>query len=397
MALLGGSFDDPRTAAVFAAAQELLGRGGNMQRIAGAGLAYSGMMERAKSVEIERKRREQEMLLTQAQVEAIRKRQEAEAEAQRMRGGFLDSVDPSAGPAMPVSIPAGLKAGLSLQELSALMPGGKRGPLTVKPGEQLVDPDTFKTLFSAPKEQSLPNAVQEYEFARAQGYQGTFQQWVTDKVPRTNINVGTGQKDVNWGTPPKDMVWARDPSGNVITEADPATGALRPKALAVGGSPEDRESSEAARKMEERRRALAVGAKNVLREIQDAKSMVGYGSAGVAGVTAGIPSSPARNLRAKLETVKANLGFDRLQQMRDLSPTGGALGQVAVQELTALQSTVASLDQLQEPGQLRSALEKIERHYSNWLKTIEPNTGGGDPASLQDAARRELERRLWGK
>jgi hypothetical protein len=42
-------------------------------------------------------------------------------------------------------------------------------------------------------------------------------------------------------------------------------------------------------------------------------------------------------------------------------------------------------------------LEKIERHYSNWLKTIEPNTGGGAPANLQDAARRELERRLGGK
>ena len=84
----------------------------------------------------------------------------------------------------------------------------------------------------------------------------------------------------------------------------------------------------------------------------------------------------ARNLQAKLETVKANLGFDRLQQMRDNSPTGGALGAVAVQELTALQSTVASLDQLQSPPQLRNALDKIDRHYTRWLDVMKQAGGG---------------------
>ena len=56
--------------------------------------------------------------------------------------------------------------------------------------------------------------------------------------------------------------------------------------------------------------------------------------------------------------------------MRDASPTGGALGQVAVQELVALQSTIASLDQDQSPQQLKDALDKIELHYSNWRNTI---------------------------
>lgn len=52
----------------------------------------------------------------------------------------------------------------------------------------------------------------------------------------------------------------------------------------------------------------------------------------------------ARDNYLAVNTIKANLGFDALQAMRDASPTGGALGQVAVQELEMLQSTVAALD-----------------------------------------------------
>ena len=78
----------------------------------------------------------------------------------------------------------------------------------------------------------------------------------------------------------------------------------------------------------------------------------------------------AANPADRLTTIKANLGFDRLQQMRDQSPTGGALGQVAVQELASLQATVASLDQLQSPTQLGTALDKIERHYTNWRNAV---------------------------
>ena len=89
------------------------------------------------------------------------------------------------------------------------------------------------------------------------------------------------------------------------------------------------------------------------------------------GVSSGVGSlrrfgSPARDLNAKLETIKANLGFDQLQAMREASPTGGALGQVAVQELTALQATVSSLDQAQSPAQLAASLGKIEQSYNRW-------------------------------
>ena len=64
-----------------------------------------------------------------------------------------------------------------------------------------------------------------------------------------------------------------------------------------------------------------------------------------------------------LTTVKANIGFDKLQNMRDESPTGGALGQVAIQELIALQSSIAPLDPKQGPDSLKDNLQYILDTY----------------------------------
>ena len=74
--------------------------------------------------------------------------------------------------------------------------------------------------------------------------------------------------------------------------------------------------------------------------------------------------SPAINLQATLVSIKANIGFDRLQQMREESPTGGALGQVAVQELEALQSTLGSLDPRQSPELIKETLENVRNNYN---------------------------------
>ena len=49
-----------------------------------------------------------------------------------------------------------------------------------------------------------------------------------------------------------------------------------------------------------------------------------------------IPGTPAYDTNAQIETVISSIGFDRLQKMRDESPTGGALGQVSERELSQL-------------------------------------------------------------
>ncbi len=207
-----------------------------------------------------------------------------------------------------------------------------------------------------------------------------FTEWLREnkRAGASKVNVNTGQKDSQWGEPPKDMVWARGPDGKVVTQLDQATGAYRPMALPVSGSKVDRESSEDASKAGQRASAARTAAGNVLSAVDSADKLVGVMTSGLGSSLNRIPGTDARDLQAQLETIRANLGFDRLQQMRDMSPTGGALGQVAVQELIALQSTVASLDQAQSPAQLRASLQKIRKHYNAWLATLDG--GEGAPA-----------------
>lgn len=110
---------------------------------------------------------------------------------------------------------------------------------------------------------------------------------------------------------------------------------------------------------------------NIMNTINTAEKQIGSFTAGTLGAPLSlIPGTSARDLASNLETIKANLGFDRLQQMRDASPTGGALGQVAVQELVALQSTVASLDNAQTPSQLKANLKKVQGHYQKWRDAV---------------------------
>jgi hypothetical protein len=133
----------------------------------------------------------------------------------------------------------------------------------------------------------------------------------------------------------------------------------------------------------EKQAAAAKGAINnagrVIETVTEAKSLVSPFTTGVGGVLSVVPGTPAKKLANKLSTIKANLGFDRLQEMRDASPTGGALGQVAVQEINFLQSTVQTLDQLESADDITNALNKIEEYYSNWKTTLE----GRLPAKYQ--------------
>ena len=98
---------------------------------------------------------------------------------------------------------------------------------------------------------------------------------------------------------------------------------------------------------------------NISKTINRAIDRVGNWSAGYGSLLSYIPETQARNLQADIATIKANLGFAELERMREASPTGGALGQVAVQELNYLQSAIANLDQAQSPGDLKRALGDI--------------------------------------
>lgn len=92
------------------------------------------------------------------------------------------------------------------------------------------------------------------------------------------------------------------------------------------------------------------------------------GSQGFAGMIAQFfPGTDARKLGNTLDTLRANIGFDKLQEMRANSPTGGALGQVSNLENMLLQATSGKIDQFETPQQLQDQIIKIKNLQKSYL------------------------------
>ena len=81
-------------------------------------------------------------------------------------------------------------------------------------------------------------------------------------------------------------------------------------------------------------------------------------------------NSPAQGLRANILTIQGIIGFERLQRMRAESETGGALGQVAVQELIALQGTLGNLNLLAPKEDILERLRDIKDIYNRNMNII---------------------------
>ena len=81
-----------------------------------------------------------------------------------------------------------------------------------------------------------------------------------------------------------------------------------------------------------------------------------------------IAGTSATDVSALVTTIKSNIGFDKLQAMREASPTGGALGQVSNQEIDFLQSTLNNLNQRQSQPQFESQLQILENIYLQMIE-----------------------------
>jgi len=73
--------------------------------------------------------------------------------------------------------------------------------------------------------------------------------------------------------------------------------------------------------------------------------------------------SPAFELQQHLSSIKSNISIDQLQQMREASPTGGALGQVPVQQQEFLMSVLGSLSPSLPPEVLKENLNDVYNIY----------------------------------
>lgn len=92
-----------------------------------------------------------------------------------------------------------------------------------------------------------------------------------------------------------------------------------------------------------------------------------------------LPGTAANDINNLLDTIRAESAFGRLQQMREASPTGGALGQVTERELQLLQATIGSLEQSQSGQQFRDNLNRV---YNTYLDIIHGRGNGPERRRL---------------
>lgn len=87
----------------------------------------------------------------------------------------------------------------------------------------------------------------------------------------------------------------------------------------------------------------------------------------------------AADVDAAIDSLLADVGFQNLQNMRDNSKTGGALGQVTVRELEMLQNQVASLRQSQSTEayirNLKTLIKMAQGRKDRLLKAYEAEFG----------------------
>lgn len=117
------------------------------------------------------------------------------------------------------------------------------------------------------------------------------------------------------------------------------------------------------------------------------------GVTGIRGKIPDVPGSDAANARAELEALQAQVGFAVLQNMRNNSRTGGALGNVSDAEGRRLEAALGAIKTSQSADQLRDNLKKVAdysvKSKDNLTKVFKVKHGGGEDSITDAADRRE--------
>ncbi len=93
-------------------------------------------------------------------------------------------------------------------------------------------------------------------------------------------------------------------------------------------------------------------------ELYDKPGVTGFGSDAMRAVAPG--GSPVHSFDAALKTITGNATVQAVNQMRQASTSGGALGQISDYEDKLLQSTTANVSHLQDPADVAKALIRHE-------------------------------------
>src|SRR5699024_4764149 len=164
------------------------------------------------------------------------------------------------------------------------------------------------------------------------------------------VNVGTDTAP-GIGKLSTDYGYVLDPeTGSPVI--DPNTGL--PQAAPVPGSPAYQSIEQTAEQQEGKHRSRARAATTVVQDLEGGLILIpdfaalAQGEGVVGGVattsSARVPGTVANRITQFTESALSNVGLDTLQDMRENSPTGGALGQVPIQQQKRLEQVLGSLN-----------------------------------------------------
>jgi hypothetical protein len=207
----------------------------------------------------------------------------------------------------------------------------------------------------AAPEPKVPNSVQEYQYAQDQGYRGSYSEFLESRTRGVNINMG-GELI---SKPPAGYAAVQDPSNPSGYRYEQ-----------IPGGPVEAEAEAEALRAARRQEGRASAGTTVIQDLQRAFDLIpeiargeGVVGANARKTAAGVYGTRENLFVQFVESALSNVGLDTLQQMRDNSPTGGALGTVPVEQQKRLEQVLGSLDVSQPPKVLEDNINRVQNVY----------------------------------
>ena len=205
-------------------------------------------------------------------------------------------------------------------------------------------------------------------FARLKGEPGTpaynkeFAAQMARLTAKTGGGEGGGGAGGAAGTGTLEVVDPKNPTKTiVVTKARAVAEGLTPAKAMEGLTPVQRQKLEAsypqataALKGHQNKTAQFIKDLEELRDHPGLDSVTGFAAGRAPGL-----SDAGRAAVAKYDKVVAKGGFQALQDMRDMSKTGGALGNVSDKENQQLKASFAAIDRKQNAKDVRAAIDDL--------------------------------------
>jgi hypothetical protein len=196
-----GGFDNPNTIGLLSLGSRLSNsQGGFMRALGPSVLGALGDRGGAQQGIAKQQQEQLRMQLLQQQMEEAQAKRAEQAAAQQREQQMREFVLNN-----PIDTAGAQRKALELGQIRPMDFVDSMRPkapklMSVAAGSTVLDESTGKPVFSAPdKPADLPSAVREYEYAKQQGYTGSFEQWATSQKKAGATNIGMPKIEVKMG------------------------------------------------------------------------------------------------------------------------------------------------------------------------------------------------------